>query len=235
MVPVVAEMLKVAKANEAGRHAGHYGGGFQRFAAHRRVRPRHAQRARGGHMQGVHGFAAQKLPNAAAQDRAAIAHARKGRQARTLELNLQPIGFHPAGWRDHRPIDPPTGQTDVRYRRWPGSCHRPTGDSRSAPATSHRIAVQPLRCPTARPPPGCARPSRGPAVAWVARGRKSLPPGRRSCDSRSVPVSRAGLFTVGKVMGELSRTCQGRQLRGGMERVVFSAGASRLGLRQFFP
>ena len=34
---VVAEVLEMAEADEAGRHAGHHGGGFDLFAPHRLV------------------------------------------------------------------------------------------------------------------------------------------------------------------------------------------------------
>ena len=51
------------------------------------------QGARGGDAQTVHGFAAEKLPDAAAQHRAAIAHAREGCQSGALELHFMPRRF----------------------------------------------------------------------------------------------------------------------------------------------
>ena len=72
----VRKMLKVAKAHKAGRHAGDHGGGFLLFAPYRGVRAGHAQGAGGGNAQSVHGLAAQKLADGAAQHRAAVAPAR---------------------------------------------------------------------------------------------------------------------------------------------------------------
>ena len=90
MLVVMAEVLEVAKANEAGRHAGHHGGGFQRLAAHRQGRADEAQRARGGNAQAMHGLAAQKFADRRTQHRAAIAHARIGCEAAALELDFLP-------------------------------------------------------------------------------------------------------------------------------------------------
>ena len=82
------KVLEVAKAYEAGRHARHHGGGLDLFAANGGGRSGHAQRARGGNAQGVHGLAAQELADGRAQHGAPVAHARVGRAARALELNL---------------------------------------------------------------------------------------------------------------------------------------------------
>ena len=87
------EMLKVAKADEAGRDAGHYGGGFRLLAPDGGGRAGQAQRAGAGNTQAAHGLAGQKFAHRAAQDRAAIGPARKRRGARALELHFQSGAF----------------------------------------------------------------------------------------------------------------------------------------------
>ena len=93
MPVAVTEMLEMAKADKAGCQARHHGRSLKGLAPHGRVRAGHAQGAGGGYVQSVHGLAAQKLTDAAAQHRPAIAHARERRQADPLELPLQAVGF----------------------------------------------------------------------------------------------------------------------------------------------
>ena len=84
----MAEMLKVAKADEARCAAGDHGGGFYVFAKHLVIRAAQAQRPRGGYAQPVHGFGAQILAYRTAQHRPAVAHAGVGREPGALELQL---------------------------------------------------------------------------------------------------------------------------------------------------
>jgi hypothetical protein len=85
---VVAKMLKVPEAHKAGCHPRDHGGGLHGFSPHGLVRAGHAQRTGGGNAKSVHGFAAQKFPNARAQHSAAIAHAGIGREAGAFKLQL---------------------------------------------------------------------------------------------------------------------------------------------------
>ena len=75
LLAVGCKVFKVAKAHKAARHAGDDGSGLDLLAAHLPGGAGDAQRARCRHTQAVHGFAAQKLTDAGAQYRAAIAHA----------------------------------------------------------------------------------------------------------------------------------------------------------------
>ena len=86
---VVAEMLEVAEADEAGRHACQHRRGLDAFAPHRQRRAGHAQRACRRDAQRMHRFGTQELADRRAQHRTAIAHARIGRQAAALELQLE--------------------------------------------------------------------------------------------------------------------------------------------------
>ncbi|MCY1516106.1 hypothetical protein D9M68_507200 [compost metagenome] len=87
---VGGEVLEVAEADEAGRHAGHDGGAFGGLAVDGRVGAGHAQRARGRNAQAVHGLAAQELADARTQHGTAVAAARIGRAPRALELHFEP-------------------------------------------------------------------------------------------------------------------------------------------------
>ena len=92
VLAVGCKVLKVTKAHKAACHAGDDGSGLDFFAADVPWGASDAQRARCRHTQAVHGYAAQKLANAGAQYRTTIAHARVGRAACTLELDLPPRG-----------------------------------------------------------------------------------------------------------------------------------------------
>jgi hypothetical protein len=85
---MVAEVLKMAKADETGRQARHDGCGFHGFTAYRFVRPGYAQRAGCGNVQTMHGFTAQKFTNAGAQYCTTISHTGKGRESGAFELYL---------------------------------------------------------------------------------------------------------------------------------------------------
>ncbi|MNS93885.1 hypothetical protein D3C72_1280830 [compost metagenome] len=91
-VVVRGEMLEVPEADKGRRQPGHHRGGFDGLAPHRRVRAHDRQRARGRHAQCGHGFGAEVLADRRAQHRAAIGHARVGRQARALELDFPRAG-----------------------------------------------------------------------------------------------------------------------------------------------
>jgi hypothetical protein len=84
----VGEVLEVAEADEAGRHARAHRCGLDRLASHRLGRRRDAQRTRRGHAQGMHRLGAEELADRRAQHRAAVAHARVGREAAALQLDL---------------------------------------------------------------------------------------------------------------------------------------------------
>ena len=83
------EMLKMAKTQKTGRDAGHHGGCFQCFSNHAPLGARQSQSSGRGNAQTMHGLAAQKLPNAGAQHRPAIAHARVGGLPCAFELHPQ--------------------------------------------------------------------------------------------------------------------------------------------------
>ena len=87
-LPAFAEVLEMPEADKAGRHAGDHGGRFGLLAPNCGVRAGHAQRAGGGDAQAVHGFAAQKFADRAAQHRAPVPSAGKRRGPRALELNF---------------------------------------------------------------------------------------------------------------------------------------------------
>ena len=86
----VAEMLKVTKADEAGRAAGDHGGGFYVFAKHLVIGAAQTQRPRAGYAKPMHGFRAQILADRTAQHRPPVTHARVGRESGALELQLNP-------------------------------------------------------------------------------------------------------------------------------------------------
>ena len=72
----------------AGRHAREHGCGFDVLADHRLVAADDGERARGGDAQGVHGLGGEVFADRGAQHGAAVAHARVGRLARALELQV---------------------------------------------------------------------------------------------------------------------------------------------------
>ena len=84
----VSKVLEVPEAQKAGRHARHDSGRLHLLAPHFTRRAGDAQGSRGRNAQRVHGFRTQELAYRRAQHGASIAHARIGRQARTLELHI---------------------------------------------------------------------------------------------------------------------------------------------------
>ena len=84
----VREVLEVAEADEARRHARAHRGGLDLLATHRQCRTGDAQRARRRNAEVMHRLRAEELADRRAQHCAAIAHARVGRAAAALELDL---------------------------------------------------------------------------------------------------------------------------------------------------
>jgi hypothetical protein len=84
----VIEHLEGTEAHMAGRHAQKHCPGFDGFAVDLLVGADDAQGARGRDTQAMHRLAAQVFANGRAQHGAAIAGAREGRLAGTLQLQF---------------------------------------------------------------------------------------------------------------------------------------------------
>src|SRR2546422_5343076 len=82
------EELEVAEPDMRRREAQQRGAGLDLLAQDLFLAPHHAQCARRGNAQPVHGLAAEVLPNARAQDGAAVIVAGEGREARALEMQV---------------------------------------------------------------------------------------------------------------------------------------------------
>ncbi len=107
MVLARGEVLEMAEADKARRQARDHGGGLDGLAAHRGVRADDGQRPRRRHAQRVHGLGAQVFADRRAQHRAAIGHARVGRQAAPsswISTGRRRARPRRGGWRGHRPV-----------------------------------------------------------------------------------------------------------------------------------
>src|SRR3989441_9306538 len=89
LAPPVEE-LEVAEPDMRRREAQQRGAGLDLLAQDLFLAPHHAQCARRGNAEPVHGLAAEVLPNARAQNGAPVVVAGEGREARALEM--QEIG-----------------------------------------------------------------------------------------------------------------------------------------------
>ena len=94
-LPSPVEELEVAEPDMRRREAQQRGAGLDLLAQHLFLAPHHTQGARRGNAQPVHGLAAEILPDAGAQDGAAVVVAGEGREARALEMQVPLLA--PAG------------------------------------------------------------------------------------------------------------------------------------------
>src|SRR2546422_3571009 len=82
------EELEVAEPDMRRREAQQRGAGLDLLAQDLFLAPHHAQGARRGNAQPMHGLAAEVLPDAGTQDGAAVVVAGERREARALEMQV---------------------------------------------------------------------------------------------------------------------------------------------------
>src|SRR2546428_8489483 len=87
-LPSPVEELEVAEPDMRRREAQQRGAGLDLLAQNLFLAPHHAQGARRGNAQSMHGLAAEVLPDAGTQDGAAVVVAGEGREARALEMQV---------------------------------------------------------------------------------------------------------------------------------------------------
>src|SRR2546428_1846081 len=87
-LPSPVEELEVAEPDMRRREAQQRGAGLDLLAQDLFLAPHHAQGARRGNAQPMHGLAAEVLPDAGTQDGAAVVVAGERREARALEMQV---------------------------------------------------------------------------------------------------------------------------------------------------
>ena len=142
----VGEVLEVAEAQEARRHARDHRRGLDRLAPHRQRRADDGQRPRGRDAERVHRLGAEELADRRAQHRAAVAHARVRRQAAALELHLHRPGracrSRPASARGRRPAGRPRRRTGGPNRPRRAAARRGAMRAPDSTASASSLASQ---------------------------------------------------------------------------------------------